>query len=168
MVLPNNFIFKNKVFNFTHGHPFIWGKIDVTVTFGTPVASALALFQRVLEEETRDQFAEARQAAQSMQRRYGIEDAVYEPKIYTQIADSGVTLTLFYVSHYRKTSSTRNKINRRLIAEIESHPHIQLAYTTLTVQRTDVTATGPSAVLGHDVTTPPFARGNVTPPPAVN
>lgn len=168
MVLPNNFIFKNKVFNFTHGHPFIWGKIDVTVTFGTPVASALALFQRVLEEETRDQFAEARQAAQSMQRRYGIEDAVYEPKIYTQIADSGVTLTLFYVSHYRKTSSTRNKINRRLIAEIESHPHIQLAYTTLTVQRTDVTAAGPSAVLGHDVTTPPFARGNVTPPPAVN
>ncbi|HWA85974.1 MAG TPA: mechanosensitive ion channel domain-containing protein [Opitutus sp.] len=168
LVLPNNFIFKNKVFNFTHGHPFIWGKIDVTVTFGTPVASALTLFQRVLDEETREQFAQARQAADKMQRRYGIADAVYEPKIYTQIADSGVTLTLFYVAHYREISATRNKINRRLIAEIETHPHIQLAYTTLTVQRTEVPVAAPSAVLGHDVTTPPFARGGNTPPAAVN
>ena len=159
IVLPNNFIFKNKVFNFSHGHPFIWGKIDVTVTFATPVASALTLFQRLLEEETREQFEAARQAALTMQRRYGVEDAVYTPKIYTHIADSGVTLSLFYVAHYREYSVVRNRINRRLIAEIESHPHIQLAYQTLSVLRTEAATNQPSAMLGADATTPPFFRG---------
>ena len=156
IVVSNNFIFKSKVFNFNHGHPFIWGKIDVTVTFATPVASALALFQRVLEEETREEFAAARAAAATMQKRYGVEDADYRPKIYTHIADSGVTLSLIYVAHYRSFSTTRNRINRRLVAELESHRHIQLAYHTLQLLHQNPAIGTPSAVLGPDVTTPPF------------
>ncbi|HWA08571.1 MAG TPA: mechanosensitive ion channel domain-containing protein [Opitutaceae bacterium] len=162
ILLPNNFIFKHKVFNFTHGHPFIWGKVDVTVTFATPVASAMLLFQRVLEEETREEFAAARQAGATMQERYGVEDADYRPKIYTHIADSGVTLSLFFVAHYRHFSATRNRINRRLVAELETHRHIQLAYTTLHIFNEPKSAgeAAPSAVLGPDVTTPPyFPRG---------
>ena len=158
IVIPNNFIFKNKVFNFTHGHPFIWGKIDVTVTFATPVASAMSLFKRILEEETADQFADAKQAASKMQRRYGVPDADYVPKIYTHIADSGVTLTLVFVAHYRKFSATRNRINRRLVAELETRRHIQMAYNTFSVLTSAASADGPSAVLGSDLTTPPFAR----------
>ena len=156
IIVPNNFIFKTKVFSFTHGHPFIWGKIEVTITYGTPAASATALFQKVLEEETREDFAEARRVSTEMERRYGVEDADYRPKIYTRIADSGVTFSLIYVSHYRNTSSTRNRINRRLIAELETHPHIQLAYNTLQVLANVAPSGGPSAVLGQDVTQAPF------------
>ncbi len=167
ILLPNNFIFKHKVFNFTHGHPYIWGKVDVTVTFATPVASALLLFQRVLEEETREEFAGARQAGATMQERYGVEDADYRPKIYTHIADSGVTLSLFFVAHYRHFSATRNRINRRLVAELETHRHIQLAYTTLHIlnERSGVGEAPPSAVLGPDVTTPPYFRAGANRPP---
>lgn len=156
LFIPNNFIFKSTVFNFSHGHPYIWGKVDVTVTYGTPVAGAMALFTKVLEEETRDNFTEARAAAAEMERRYGVEDADYRPKIYTNIADSGVTISLLYVSHYRNFSSTRNRINRRLIAELETHKHIQLAYNTLSVLANTTAGDGPSAVLGQDVTQAPF------------
>ncbi len=156
IIVPNNFIFKTKVFSFTHGHPFIWGKIEVTVTYGTPTASATALFQKVLDEETREDFAEARRVSAEMERRYGVEDADYRPKIYTRIADSGVTFSLIYVSHYRNTSSTRNRINRRLISELETHPHIQLAYNTLNVLANVAPTGGPSAILGPDVTQAPF------------
>ncbi len=157
LFVPNNFIFKSKVFNFSHGHPYIWGKIDVTVTFATPTASAQALFTKVLEEETRRDFAEARAAAGEMERRYGVEDADYSPKIYTRITDNGVTFSLIYVSHYRSSSGTRNRINRRLIAELETHKHIQLAYNTLSVLASTAVHDGPSAVLGQDVTQAPFA-----------
>jgi small-conductance mechanosensitive channel len=169
ILIPNNFVFKSKVFNYTHGHPFIWGKIDVTVTFSTPVASALLLFQRVLDEETRDEFAAARTAVVQMQRRYGVEDAQYTPKIYTNIADSGVTLSLFYVTHYRRGSATRNRINRRLVAELETHLHIQLAYTTLHIRNEHLSTSGsdsPSATLGPEFTTPPFPMGGPKPPTA--
>lgn len=156
LFIPNNFIFKSKVFNFSHGHPYIWGKIDVTVTYGTPTASAMALFQKVLEEETRQDFDEARAAAAEMERRYGVEDADYRPKIYTRIADSGVLFSLIYVSHYKRASGTRNRINRRLIAELETHRHIQLAYNTLQVLTGSTAPDTPSAVLGHDATQAPF------------
>ncbi len=159
ILIPNNFVFKHKVFNFTHGHPFIWSKIDVTVTFSTPIASAFLLFQRVLDEETREEFTEARRAASLMQAQYGVEDANYNPKIYTHIAESGVTLSLLYVTHYRRTSVTRNRINRRIVAELETHNHIQLAYNTIHLRNEPVPASdpkNPSAILGPNVTTPPF------------
>ena len=158
ITIPNNHIFKTKVFNFTHGHPFIWNKVDVTITYSTPVATALTLFGRVLEEETRDQFAAAQKAAAAMQKRYGVEDAVYKPKIHSQISEDGVTLSLFYVSHYRESSATRNRINRRLVAELETHPAIQLAYKTMHVIREDAVHGGPAARLGSDLTSPPFAQ----------
>jgi small-conductance mechanosensitive channel len=168
ILLPNNFVFKYKVFNYTHGHPFIWGKVDVTVTFATPIAGALLLFQRVLEEETRDEFAEARRAGALMHKRYGREDATYQPRIYTHIAASGVTLSLFYVTHYRQDSATRNRINRRLVAELETHGHIQLAFNTLHVLNEPLPPQGPSpsATLGSDVTTPPFPTSGPKPPNA--
>lgn len=156
IIVPNNFIFKTKVFSFTHGHPFIWNKIELTVTFSTPAAGATLLFEKVLEEETREDFAEARLMSAEMERRYGVEDADYRPKIYTRIGDSGVTFSLHYVSHYRNTSKTRNRLNRRLIAELETHQHIQLAYNTLVVQASVAPTGGPSAVLGPDVTQAPF------------
>jgi small-conductance mechanosensitive channel len=160
IVIPNNLVFKTKVFNYSHVHPFIWGKIEVTVTYSTPVAEALALFRKVLEEETRQDFAAARKAAATMERRYGVADAEYEPKIHTKLADSGVTLSLFYVSNYRQTSAVRNRLNRRLIAELENHREIQLAYTTMSVLTSQASA-GPSAVLGSETDQPPAAAARV-------
>jgi small-conductance mechanosensitive channel len=160
IVIPNNLVFKTKVFNYSHGHPFIWSKIELTVTFATPVAAALALFRKVLAEETREEFAAARQAATALERRYGVTDAEYEPKIHLRIADNGVTLSLFFVSHYRQTSAVRNRINRRLIAELEKRREIQLAYTTMSVL-TGPAPDGPSVVLGTEPDEPPpaAARG---------
>ena len=91
-----------------------------------------------------------------MERRYGVTDADYQPKIHTRLADSGVTLSLFFVSHYRHASTVRNRINRRLIAELERRREIQLAYTTMSVL-TSPAADGPSAVLGPDPDQPPPA-----------
>ena len=156
ITIPNHFIFTAKVFNFTHGHPFIWGKVDLTVTFATPVATAMALFDRVLREETREQFAAAQAAASAMRDRYGVEDAVYKPKIYTQITENGVMFSLFYVANYREFSAVRNQLNRRLIANLETHPNIQ-------IHKGNVTPGGPTAVLGSDYTSPPFAMKS---PPA--
>ncbi len=153
VIIPNSFIFKSKVFNFSHCHPYVWGKVEVTITYGTPVADASALFQKVLEEETRADFSEAHEASTLMQDRYGVEDAEYTPKIYTRIADSGITFSLIYVSHYQNTSGTRNRINLRLIAELEKNKDIQLAYNTLSVLASAAQVDKPSAILHSQ---PPF------------
>ena len=120
-----------------------------------PFFDATALFQKVLEEETRENFAEAQKASTVMQDRYGVEDAEYTPKIYTRIADSGITFSLIYVSHYRDCSGTRNRINLRLIAELENNKDIQLAYNTLSVLASATQQDQPSAILHSHAPFPP-------------
>ncbi len=150
VVVPNNFIFKSKVHNFCHGHEYIWGKLDITVTYSTPVAMAQALFERVLAEENGTQCAEAQQAAASMKKRYGITDADYRPKLYINIADSGVKFNLLYVSHYLQSSSTRHKICKRIISELEHLPEVQLAYNTVQMLHAQADSAAPSAIMGVD------------------
>lgn len=143
ILVPNNAIFKTKIFNYSHGHPYIWGKLDVTITFDTPLSQAQGLLQRVLAEETRETMAEAHHAAAIMRRRYGVDDAVYEPKIYTAIADSGVVLSLFYVAHYRSFSAMRARLSQRILVELEARPEIHLAYPSLSIFRQDAEPTKP-------------------------
>ncbi|HEY3755852.1 MAG TPA: mechanosensitive ion channel domain-containing protein [Opitutaceae bacterium] len=132
ILVPNNVIFKTKIFNYSHGHPFVWGKLDVTITYATPLELARSLFERVLKEQTREAMSEARQAAATMQRRYGVEDAVYEPKVYTSVAENGVVFGLFYVAHYRKFPQARAELSQRILIELQAHPEVQLAYPTMT------------------------------------
>lgn len=144
--MPNNFIFTQKVFNYSHGHPYIWCKAEFTVTSSTLVAEALELFTRVLEEETRTQFAEARVAASTMRQRYGVEDAIYEPKVRLHVGEQGVVFSLFYVAHYRDIAGSRTRLTTRMIRELEKTPSVQLSLFT-TVQLVDerqASAKGPA------------------------
>lgn len=130
IVIPNSFVFKSKFFNFTYLHPYVWNKIDITVTYETPSSEAQTLLLRILEEETREEFAVARTAAVIMEQHYGVPDATYQPKLYSIIADSGILFRLVYCAHYKRVSATRNRINARIIQEFESNPRLQFAYPT--------------------------------------
>jgi small-conductance mechanosensitive channel len=146
IVVPNNFVFKGKFFNYTHLHPYIWHKLDVTVTYETPYREAEALFRRILEEETRSEFEEAGKAAASMEHLYGVKDVAAQPKLYMILVDSGVLFRLLYVTHYRRVGSTRNRLNARIMLELEKDPRMQLAYPT----HREIVA--PESGVGHSAT----------------
>ena len=130
VLVPNNFVFKSKVFNYTHVHPYVWNKVDITVTYETPALEAQALLLKILEEETATEFGEAKQGATAMETRYGVSDTVYQPKMYMFLADSGVMFSLVYCCHYRRNGVTRNRINKRIVQEFAKDPRMQLAYPT--------------------------------------
>lgn len=136
VLVPNNFIFKSKFFNYSHGHPYIWGKINVTVSFDC-AAKAGPLFLRVLGEETASEFIAARTASQRMRRRYGVSDAAYEPRVTSAITGNDVIFALFYVAHFRNASRLRDRIELRLIEELAKVPAIQLAVTSIQVSHSN-------------------------------
>ena len=130
IIIPNSFIFKSKVINYSHVHPFIWNRIDIIVTFETPAQEAEELLRRILVEETKTEFEEARHAPADMEQRYGVADTVYEPKLYSTVADSGVLYSLMYVTHYKRRIKTRNRINTRIVHEFDTNPKMEFAYPT--------------------------------------
>ncbi len=128
---PNNFIFKMPVFNYSHIHPYVWGKVEVTMTFETPAGDAQELLLRVLEEATREEFEAARGGADRVERLYGADHRhYYEPRVHSVIAESGVTFSLLYMCHYKRLASTRDRINNRIVEELQKDSRMQFAYPT--------------------------------------
>lgn len=130
VVIPNSFIFKERVINYAHVHPFLWDRLNITVTFETPAAEARETLWAILTEETRESFDEARHAEPRMEKKYGVRDAVYVPKIVSSIDDSGVTFGLLYIIHYRKRMGMRNQLNVRILDAFARNSRIQFAYPT--------------------------------------
>ncbi len=130
VVIPNSFIFKDKVTNYSHLHPFIWSRKDILVTYETPPQEAMALLWKVLTEETKEEFEAASVAKNVMEKTYGLPDATYEPKIMTSIDDSGVTFKLLYVTHYRRSRVMGGRLNTRILEEFAKNPKLQFAYPT--------------------------------------
>ena len=129
--VPNNFIFKNHVFNYSHIHPFIWQKMDVTVTYESPPEKAHAVLMTVLEAEARECCGALQEGDAKLSKAYElISGDTAQPRILYTIADSGVQLTLFYPVHYRNASSMRSRLSQRILEELAKHPEIQLAYPT--------------------------------------
>jgi small-conductance mechanosensitive channel len=130
LLIPNSFIFKSHVFNYSHVHPYVAGKLELTVTYETPLREAGELLERVLREETVQEFREAAEGEGRLKTRYGLSHAGYSPKIHVTLADSGVCFALFFVSHYRGVSGVRDRIAKRVMTEFEKDPRFALAYPT--------------------------------------
>jgi len=130
IVIPNSFIFRDHVFNYSHIHPYIAGRIDVTVTFETPAMEAYQLLLDILKKETKEEFEEAAKAEGRLKGRYGLVHPGHEPRVHTVIADSGVLFELFYVCHYRRYAATCDKISRRIVQVFDESPKINFAYPT--------------------------------------
>jgi small-conductance mechanosensitive channel len=140
VLIPNNFIFKEHLFNYSYAHPFVWHRLDITVTYETPVEEARTLLLEILKEETSEIFAEFQKGDQILCRALSRESAKQEPKVNTLIADSGVQFSLFFPAHYRKVSSTRSRICQRILAEFSQRPKLQFAYPTQRLIPTPETA----------------------------
>jgi len=130
IIIPNSFIFKTEVFNYSHVHPYIWGKADVTMTFESPPQETYDLLFKGLEEVTHDAYQAAAKGGKLMAKRYGVSREIFEPHIHTFIADSGVTYSLFFVAHYRRFPAMRDKVMSRVVEDVDKTPGIEFAYPT--------------------------------------
>lgn len=130
ITIPNSFIFKSNVFNFTRQHDFVWARLDITVTYETPFEESRELMFRILKEETAAEFEAAAKAQAEAESRHGLPEAHYEPKMHVVLADSGVLYSLLYVAHYKRLPATRTRLNNRIMAEFAKDTRMQLAYPT--------------------------------------
>jgi small-conductance mechanosensitive channel len=130
IAIPNSYIFRSRVHNATRHHRWVWLRTDVTVTFETPLAEAAAVMRKALEETTAEAFAGARRDAAAFENRYGRADAVYEPKVYCSIADSGVMFTLLAIAEYNGKATMRDRLHWRILNDFARDPRLQFAYPT--------------------------------------
>jgi small-conductance mechanosensitive channel len=128
--IPNGMIFTQPVCNYDAGFKYIWNEIPVLVTFESNWQKGKSILQEIANEHalaiTKDVQDELAQTA----RRFLIIYNVLTPTVYTNVLDSGVQLTIRYLTEVRKRRSTSEEMWEAVLTEFAKHDDLNLAYPT--------------------------------------
>jgi small-conductance mechanosensitive channel len=128
--LPNQSVFTQPLANYTASFPFLWNELPVTVTFESDWRRAKELLATVAREEVGDVAAEAERTLTQMSKRFLIHYRTLTPAVYTEVADSGVKLTIRYLCHPRKRRGTAEALWEKILDALHTEDGIDFAYPT--------------------------------------
>jgi small-conductance mechanosensitive channel len=127
--VPNGFVFKQSLVNYSQGIPYIWHEIPVLITFEsdwekakTILTDAIKIHAPVVEQ--------AELARSQRSKRFVVSYNTLTPTVYTKVADSGVLLTIRYLIQPRRRRGSEQAIWEAILREFGPHWDIDFAYPT--------------------------------------
>ncbi|MEQ8358840.1 MAG: mechanosensitive ion channel [Cytophagales bacterium] len=131
VMIANSFVFKEPVFNYSGGFPFLWDEIKIPVQFGSNYDKATELFEKVGKEVSGELSNMSKERWMELQQKYRLEEAQTEPMVSLIANDNWVEFTLRYVVEYKKRRITKTKLFKSILKHIETEgSEIKLASAT--------------------------------------
>ncbi len=128
--IPNGWVFKRSLSNFTQGFNIIWNEIPVTVTFESDWRKAKGLIEEVGNRHTAVKTEHAKEEIRQAAKKYLIFFEHLTPIVWTSVADHGVTLTLRYLCEPRKRRSSAGVIWEEVLTAFGAADDVDFAYPT--------------------------------------
>ncbi len=128
--VPNSAVFKKPSFNYSRGFEYIWNELKVLVTFESDWKRAEEIMLRHAVARAEGMEEIVKRKIKRMSRRYMIHYGKLSPIVYVNIKDSGVELTLRYLTEARKRRSTEDEFSRRILEDFEKEEKVNFAYPT--------------------------------------
>lgn len=130
--VSNSLVFKEPVYNYSADFPFLWDEITLPIRYGSDLAEARSLLERVAAEVVGDYVPIAAGFWEEMLSKYYIEKASVHPAVTITADENWVTYTLRYVVDMKKRRVTKDRIYSRALEEIAlSGGRVSLAATSL-------------------------------------
>jgi len=132
--VPNNVIFTNPIFNYTHnGLSTVWDGIDITITFDSNHKKAVYLAKEIVSKYSKGYTDITKRRLQKLKSIYHIKNANVEPRIYTFISENGITISCWYLNNYA-TLNLRSTISAEIIDAFNKAEDIKIAYPTYSIK----------------------------------
>lgn len=128
--IPNSVVFQKNVFNYTQGFPYIWHELPILVTFESDWRRAKSLLERIVQEESEEMSRRVRPLIERMKRNYPIRYRRLTPIVWTEVRDSGVLLTIRFLTQVRQRRKKAGELFERILAAFADEPDIHFAYPT--------------------------------------
>lgn len=129
--IPNGLVFTQPLCNYDYGFKYIWNEIPVLITFESDWEKAKKIMQNVVNNNALHFTTEVEEEIKQTARKYLIFYSKLTPIVYTSVEDSGVLLTIRYLTDIRKRRGTSEAIWEDLLREFGKHDDINLAYPTI-------------------------------------
>lgn len=128
--VPNGRIMTKTVANYTAGMAYLWHELPVLVTFESNWRAAKAILTRIATASSAETVAEARADLAETSKRHLISYGHLTPIVYTAIRDSGVQLTIRYLTPPRRRRGTEEALWEAILDAFGERDDIDFAYPT--------------------------------------
>ncbi|MGD8866560.1 MAG: mechanosensitive ion channel family protein [Gemmatimonadales bacterium] len=162
VTVPNSvFLNKNVVASATV-NPLVWQEIQILVTFESDWRRAREIMQDVANEQYEEIVPDLKAGFAKLEREFAYRLGSTAPIVYTEIADSGVLLTLRNLTPVRRRRSMTDRISVEILDRFANEPSIEFAYPTYRVYRLGEEAERPVFPVHRSMADGP---DDVVPPP---
>jgi small-conductance mechanosensitive channel len=132
--VPNNTIFTNPVFNYTHsGLRTVWDGIDIMITFESNHKKASYLAKEITKKYSKGYTDLTRKQLNKLRSVYNLRNTNVEPRIYTFIEEDGIKISCWYLNSY-SPMNLRSTISTEILDAFKQEDDIKIAYKTHSVK----------------------------------
>jgi len=136
MHVPNGKVLKERTASFTKGFEYIWHEVPVIVTFESDWRAAKAILEEIISAEASVVDEEVARQVRRAASRYLIYAGKMTPIVYTTVRDSGVLLTIRYLTKPKTRRGTEQQIWEEILDRFAKRDDIDLAYPTVRYYKT--------------------------------
>lgn len=129
--IPNHKVFTEDLANYTSDFEFIWNEMGVLITFESNWKKAKEILKEVVEENMQEFVEQAKKEIKKAEKSYLIQYRYLTPIVYTSVKDSGVNLSIRYLSDPRKRRGISQSIWESVLDRFAEHDDIDFAYPTI-------------------------------------
>ncbi|GAB5410271.1 MAG: mechanosensitive ion channel [Balneolaceae bacterium] len=129
--IPNHQVFTGQLANYTSDFKFIWNEIQVLVTFESDWKKAKEILSEIVVDVSADFIDSAKRQIAKASKSYLIEYRYLTPIVYTDVKDSGINLTVRYLTDPRRRRGTSQIIWERILDTYQEYDTIDFAYPTI-------------------------------------
>ena len=129
--VPNGKVLSATTASFNKGFEYIWHEIPVLITFESDWKKAKGILEDIVDEDT---FVVAEEVERQVRRaasHYLIYSGKVTPIVYTTVRDSGVLLTVRYMTKPKTRRGTEQQLWEQILERFAEHDDVQLAYPTI-------------------------------------
>lgn len=128
--IPNSFVFKTQNYNYNRGFDFIWNEIPLLLTFESDWEKGRDIILTHARKYAEGLEDNVRRKIDAMRNRYMIFYGKLTPIVYVNIKDSGIELTLRYLTEAKKRRYTQDLLCQAILSEFDKEPDVNFAYPT--------------------------------------
>jgi len=129
--VPNNYVFTELLANYTHGKiKTVWDGIDITITFDSNHKKASHIVKEIVKKYSKGYTDISRKQLNLLRNRYSLKNINVDPRIYTFIENSGITISAWYMTNSYAALTLRSNISSLIIDEFNKEEDIKIAYDT--------------------------------------
>jgi len=128
--VPNSLVFKRELFNYNQGFEYIWNEIKIMLTFESDWKRAEEIMVTHGNAVASGMEEEVKRKIDHMTSKFMIFYDKLTPIVYTDIKESGVEMSLRYLTQAKRRRSTHDQLCRAILSDFGQEEHVNFAYTT--------------------------------------